>query len=225
MPSACAVKRFVALRALWLPPKHLNSCKLMRMRLDWAVLGVALGACASHGGQGEARGGESAASDQEKDSGKKTPDIGDMITLGPCVPKMRAAIEEHLLEGTGSGALQAFIMGIDERLCIVGSLDIPSPTSLKLSSDAVALSNAKDTLISVETRNTSKGSVMVIHNHHTKPLRYRAFIRPAGRSIQPTSVCPVRPNTFTVETWPYPIDVFSVGDFELLDENADMSCR
>lgn len=150
-----------------------------------------------------------------------------MLKRGPCVPKVRAALEQHVLTPRDGApdAPPVFILGIDERLCIVGRLDDPSAAPPKLSLSGVELSNARDALVSVETRTTSIGTVMVVHNHHTRALRYRAFIRSVGRDIQPTSVCPVRPEIPSVEHWPQPVDVFSVGDFQLLEPGTEMSCR
>jgi hypothetical protein len=195
-----------------------------------AIVGLAVVACSSTGTGKDVRGGgETVGSpEQRKASSEQIPaDVAEMMKQGSCVPKVRAPLEQHVLTPANAApdAPRAFVLGIDERLCFVGGLQDPAAPALELSASGVELSNAKNALISVETRTTSIGTVMVIHNHHSRPLTYRAFIRPEGHDIQPTSVCPVRPGVPALEHWPYPIDVFSVGAFRLLEAGADMSCH
>ncbi len=198
------------------------------MKAHRVIAGLAVVACSSTGPKpGTANdahsGGESVDSSTEGPREQVPAELGEMMKRGPCTPKVRTPLEQHVLtRGDGAeDAPQAFIMGIDERLCVVSE---PAATEPRLSAETVDLSRATDALISVETRATSIGAVMVIHNHHSRPLRYRAFIRPVGRELQPTSVCPVRSDVPTIEHWPYEIDTFSFGDFQLLDAGSDMAC-
>lgn len=154
-------------------------------------------------------------------------EIAKMMAHGSCAPSVRTPLSQHVLtppDGLPDGT-QAFIMGIDERLCVLGEFNEQSANPLTLTPLTVEMSDATDHLISVETRMTSIGTVMVIHNYHSRPVRYRAFIRQVGGNIQPTSVCPVRPNIPMLEHWPYPVDILSVGDFQLLEPDADASCK
>jgi hypothetical protein len=184
-------------------------------------------ACAPSGSAEPAQTGGANPPPANKDESKELPaDVAALLEKGPCVPRHRASLEQHVLtpEGAPENSPVVFIMGLDERLCVVGRPGDPSGKSLTLSAQTVEVAQASEQLVSIETKAVSIGTVMVVKNYHSRPLRYRAIIKPPGHEPQAASVCPVRPGLLSVEHWPHPIEVFSVGAFELLDAGSDMSC-
>ena len=195
----------------------------------WSWLScLPLVACAPSGsGQPAETGGASPPPADNDESSEVPADVAALLEKGPCVPRHRASLEQHVLtpEGAPGNAPVVFIMGLDEQLCVVGQPGDPSGKPLALSPQTVELAQASDQLVSIETKAVSIGTVMVVKNHHSRPLRYRAIIKSPGHEPQATSICPVRPGLISIEHWPHPIEVFSVGAFELLEAGADLSCH
>jgi hypothetical protein len=154
------------------------------------------------------------------------PDVGDMLPDGPCEPKLRVALEQHLLKQEGGPASGGnpgpFMIEPGERLCLLGH---PPLKDLHLGAAMVPSEQAKQALVAIELRTTSVGTVLVIRNHFDKPLAYRAIIKRPGQSPEPTSVCTVLPNLRGLEHWPEAVDVIALGDFRLLAAGAAPECR
>jgi hypothetical protein len=148
-----------------------------------------------------------------------------MFSVGPCEPKLHAPLEAHVLEreaGDPPGLPGPFLIEPGERLCLLGRAPLDD---LHLSRETVPLNAQQQTLISVELRQTSVGTVLVIRNHFDRPLAYRALIKRHGQKPEPTSVCSVRPGLLGVEHWPDAAEVLAVGDFRLLERDAKPECR
>jgi hypothetical protein len=161
------------------------------------------------------------------DNAEVPPELAAMLAQGPCIPQLRGPLEERVLtdKDDPQSKVRVFVMGMDERLCVVGELEQPTDAPLELSRRKVEPNGATDALVSVETRATSVGTVMVVHNYHPRPLHYRLIVRYPGQKPQAAGVCPVRPGLASVEHWSQAVEFFFLSEFQLLDADADASCR
>ena len=151
------------------------------------------------------------------------PELAAMLRDGPCVPRMRVALKDHLnpVRDQEGKEHSVFLIEPGEKLCLVGStLQDLTPTER-----SIPVAEQPQRLVSVEAAVLSFGTVFVLHNKFDLPFEYRALVKRAGKQPQPTSVCTVAARLSSVEHWPEGLELVAFGDFKSLEPGSGVVCR
>ena len=77
---------------------------------------------------GNENGASSSTAADKGTSNKLPPEVSPMMDDQPCQARLHAPLDQHVLVGSGGKGPRPFVIGVGEKLCLVGD----SPTTLKL---------------------------------------------------------------------------------------------
>jgi hypothetical protein len=157
------------------------------------------------------------------------PEVAAMLEPRTCNPNLLSTTHFQEFKDSRGVKHRAFMIKPGEELCLVSANNKKSGLSepdLELSDDPVPLDHAAGHLISVEFKNLAVGAVLVVKNHYSKTLRYRAGMRlPNQLDLVHTSICPVQPGLYGVEHWPDLPDALVLMDFSLHERSEALDCE